>query len=185
MSPRVRNRVLSIISTGTTFGILATGAVALAAGSSWRLGWLAFAATSLVAAVLNALVLPSAQRDLGGKDEAGYRVWRPASGHFSRAGSVSLFFVAFCFGLVTAFYWSFAVEHVARHGGFVSGPIFYIVLGVAGFAGLLTGDAVNRFGLRPVLVGVMASLSVAAFLLSMGRDGGSLWESRPFFTVPT
>jgi predicted MFS family arabinose efflux permease len=168
LSPRVRDRVLSIVSTGTTFGILVTGAVALAAGSSWRFGWLAFSATALVAAVLNAFVLPGAQCNLGGEEEVGGRIRRPTSGYFLRAGSGTLFFVAICFGLVTAFYWSFAVELIASRGGFVSGSTFYIVLGVAGFAGLLTGDAVSRFGLRPVMVGIMASLSVAAFLLGAG-----------------
>ena len=54
----LRARVLSVISTGTTFGIVAAGVVALAAGASWRVGWLAFAAAALLGVVLNTFVLP-------------------------------------------------------------------------------------------------------------------------------
>ena len=36
--PRQQGRVLSIISTGTTFGVLGAGLTALAAGGSWRVG---------------------------------------------------------------------------------------------------------------------------------------------------
>lgn len=37
--PRLRARVLSVISTGTTFGIAGAGITALIIGESWRLGW--------------------------------------------------------------------------------------------------------------------------------------------------
>lgn len=40
---RTRNRVLSVVSTGTTFGILAAGVLALAMGANWRAAWTAFA----------------------------------------------------------------------------------------------------------------------------------------------
>ncbi len=56
-----RDRVLSVISTGTTFGIAVTGLVALSAaayGLPWRAAWTAFAAGSLAVAALNATLLP-------------------------------------------------------------------------------------------------------------------------------
>ena len=49
MPPSSRDRVLSVVSTGTTFGIALTGLAALATiamGMPWRTGWLAFAAAS-------------------------------------------------------------------------------------------------------------------------------------------
>ncbi|WP_166175307.1 MFS transporter [Rubrobacter tropicus] len=45
----LQGRVLSVISTGTTFGVLILGVTAFVVGASWRTAWLAFAVTALVA----------------------------------------------------------------------------------------------------------------------------------------
>ncbi len=89
-----------------------------------------------------------------------------------RAGSAPLFIVALSFGVVNAIYWSFAVDLLTRSGEFyelsrAAGPVFYAVLGVVGFAGLFTGDAVARFGLRRVLVAIQASLGISVGLLGL------------------
>ena len=53
-----------------------------------------------------------------------------------------------------------------------TGPLLYVALGVFGFAGLVTGEAVDRFGLRRTLAATLVSLGVAAGLL--GLAPGSL-----------
>ncbi|QIN82710.1 hypothetical protein GBA63_08675 [Rubrobacter tropicus] len=86
-----------------------------------------------------------------------------------RAGAVSLFAVALSFGAVSAFYWAFAVELVTRSVDLpvAAGPLFYAVVGVVGFVGMLTGDAVRYLGLVAVLLGVLASLALSAGLLAV------------------
>lgn len=167
VQPRYRGRVLSIVSTGTTFGILVAGLVALAVGMSWRIAWLAFAAGAVAAVALNALVLSN---NADGGDGSKNSLRRPGWGWLLRAGSASLFMVAFSFGVVSAFYFSFAVDLVANSGGFSltsAGPVLFAFVGVAGFVGLLTGDAVSRFGLRWVLLVTLAFLSTAALLMGV------------------
>ena len=177
VEPRYRDRVLSVVSTGTTFGILAAGLTALAAGASWRVAWFAFAACAVAAAAPNALILPGGTRGSAPKgpdddceayvaEEAG--PFRAGPGRFLRAETVPLFVVALSFGVMSAFYFSFAVDLVARSGGLsraAAGPVLYAVLGAAGFVGLFTGDAVSRFGLGRVLLGTLASLGTASFSL--------------------
>lgn len=168
--PSSRDRILSIVSTGTTFGIAVAGLVALATlvwGTPWRAGWLVFTACAVVAAALNARLLPrgdpaSAEGAIPGGS------W-PGLGWFWCSASVPLFAVAFFFGVVNAVYWSFAVDLVsgAVSSSLPTGPALYAVLGVAGFTGLLTGDAVVSFGLRRVLVTTLASLGLAAGLLGL------------------
>jgi MFS family permease len=87
-----------------------------------------------------------------------------------RREATPLFVVALSFGVTSAFYFSFAVDLVARSSGLpraAAGAVFYSVLGAAGFVGLLTGDAVSRFGLGRVLLAALASLGVAALLLGV------------------
>ena len=55
--PESQSRTLSIITTGTTFGVLVAGPAALMAGGSWRGAWIAFAVVALAVTVWNALLL--------------------------------------------------------------------------------------------------------------------------------
>ncbi|MGH3144670.1 MAG: MFS transporter [Rubrobacter sp.] len=160
----LQGRVLSVISTGTTFGVLGAGLTALVVGASWRVGWLVFAASAVVAASANARVLPGGSHT----DKPAEDGNTSGFGWLARPESASLFTVAFSFGAVSAFYWAFAVDLVSGASDlvFVAGPLFYIAVGAAGFAGLLTGDAVNRFGLVVVLLAILAALGASCGLLA-------------------
>jgi predicted MFS family arabinose efflux permease len=162
-----RARVLSAVSTGTTLGIAVSGLVALAAvagGLPWRAAWFAFVAAAILSAVLNALLLPG--MPAGGETARGRR---PGVGWIFRAGSSPLFVVAFSFGVVNAFYWSFNADIVTSAGFPLpnAGPVLYAVLGAAGFAGLLTGDLVDRFGLDSTLRFTLLCLGAGAMLLGI------------------
>ena len=167
---QMQDRVLSVVSTGTTFGIALTGLVALAAvswGTPWRTGWIVFAACSLAVAALNARLLPGAPR---GSGETGG--WLGVRWSLPSA-SAPLFAVALSFGAVNAVYWSFAVDLlVSGAGGYPSetGPVLYAVIGAAGFAGLWTGDAVTCFGLRRVLPAALVPLGLAVGLLGVASE---------------
>lgn len=169
--PRLRDRVLSVISTGTTFGVMVTGLTALATMTwdlSWRAAWLVFALAAFATAAYNAWLLPGGSHGSVGWGEVRRLGWR----WFVRAGSSPLFMVALSFGVVNAVYWSFAVDLLSRSGGtyelsWAAGPILYAVLGAAGFVGLFTGDAVARFGLRWVLVAIQTALGVSVGLLGL------------------
>lgn len=168
--PRLQGRVLSIVSTGTTFGIVVAGVVALVAGASWRAGWISFAAGAVLGLVLNAIFLPAGphnSRDARESRSGEHRGRSSAFRWFVRQESVPLFTGAFTFGVVSAFYWAFAVDHISRVGGFpdAAGPLFFVVLGISGFVGLFTGDMISRFGLRRVLLAVLVTQGISALLL--------------------
>lgn len=165
--PQLQGRVLSIVSTGTTFGILAAGVVALAAGASWRIGWFAFAVAAVLGLMLNTVILPTGRHEPPGEQASNPPARSSVLGWLVRAESLPLFTVALSFGVFSSFYFAFAVDYIYRSGGFpsVAGPIFFIVLGVAGFVGLFTGDFISRFGLRRVLLVVLVTQGVAALLL--------------------
>jgi predicted MFS family arabinose efflux permease len=168
-----RDRALSIISTGTTLGVAITGLAALSAaayGLPWRAAWSAFAAGSLAVAALNAALLPRGPANTEKTKTPGW----PGLGWFWCAASAPLFGVALSFGVVNTVYWSFAVDLVsgATGSGPVTGPLLYVALGIFGFSGLATGDAVARFGLRLTLAATLVALGLAAGLL--GLAPGSL-----------
>ena len=93
----------------------------------------------------------------------------PGIGYFARLKAASVFVVALSFGAVSAFYWAFTVDLISgmSESPFDIGPVFYVVAGVVGFTGLLTGDAVARVGLVPMLLAILAGLVAACALLGV------------------
>jgi predicted MFS family arabinose efflux permease len=174
-----RGRVLSAVSTGTTFGLAVAGPVVLLTGatgspgneSGWRYAWAAFAAAALLVALWNARLLPGEPYR---RASAGAEVGTGGLGigRFLGRGSGPLLGQAFSYGLVAAFYYTYAVDLVRQSGfGEAWGPILWTLVGVAGVTGVIAGDAVSRFGLGRCLVvclGVLA-LSIGA----LGIAGGS------------
>lgn len=165
-------RTLAVISTGTSIGILAAGVAALLAGADWRLAWIAFAVAALAALAPNAAVLgglaPRTASDAGG----GGFPWIAWRRWLLRGESAPLFVVALAFGVVNAFYFSFAVDLVVATGlsRTFAGPVLYAMIGLGGLAGLVAGDAEARFGIRPVLLATLAALAAAAFSLGAWPD---------------
>jgi predicted MFS family arabinose efflux permease len=161
-----RGRVLSVVSTGTAFGLAVAGPVVLLTatggfgnGAGWRYAWAAFAVAALLVALWNARLLPGepyrqASAEAGAKDGTGVL----CPGWFLRRGSAPLLGQAFSYGLITAFYYTYAVDLVRQSGfGEAWGPILWSLVGVAGVTGVIAGDAVSRFGLGAVSSSASAS----------------------------
>lgn len=162
-----RNRVLSAISTGTTFGLMVAGPVVLlvAGGSgesSWRYGWAVFAGIALLVALWNFRLLPDAPYR---EDDSDGEVFTGSVGWYLCRRSAPLLGQAFCYGLIAAFYYTYAVDLVRQSGlSETWGPILWSLVGVGGIAGVLSGDSVSRFGLKnslTVCLGVLAASIVA------------------------
>lgn len=176
--PEAQNRTLSIISTGTTFGLMVAGPVSLLAGTTWRGAWVVFAVLALASTVWNARLLPnkvnhgSASISKGGTGEdstesgSGRVDTRLGWRWFVGATSLPLFSVAFAYGLAGAFYWTYAAD-LALQSGLppATRSILWTVVGIAGIVGLGTGDFVGRFGLHRVLAVTLAMLGAAIAVL--------------------
>lgn len=148
VSENLRGRVLSIVSTGTTFGIAGAAGLALAimnTGFGWRITWTLFALVGLAAAVVNAYAL----REMRGGKPRGVEEFGIAEGKGFRellqTRAVPLYGVALSFGVTNSIFLSFAVDHVTNVsvlGGknWNIGPIIYLAFGTAGVLGLFTGE---------------------------------------------
>lgn len=171
-----RNRVLSIISTGTAFGLVVAGPIVLLVSASsesvgWRYAWVLFAAVALSVALWNFKLLPNEPYN-------GVSVERDDKldiGWFVCSRSAPLLGQAFCYGLIAAFYYTYAVDLV-RQLGLSSewGPVFWSLVGVSGISGVLAGDAVLRFGLRRCLTVCLTILGISVGGLGFSSGSGVL-----------
>ncbi|MFC5834390.1 MFS transporter [Nonomuraea insulae] len=168
--PGRRERAMGIISSGTAFGVVAAGPLALLGqGTGWRMIWLLFAVIALATTLYNAWVLPAgAHRPARSGSRVGLR-W------FARRTAVPLYATAVAYGMVGSVYWQYAVAAVedGMGDGQATAPLFWTLMGFAGTAGVFTGHAVGRYGARRVHAGVFTGLAVAVALL--GLAPGSLF----------
>lgn len=160
-----RSRVLAVIPSGTAFGVVVTGPLALLThGSAWRYAWLVFAAGALAATVYNIRILPGRARrgTREPKSRVGLR-W------FARPAAVPLYATALSYGVVGSVYWLLAVEAVSATGGMGrhTAPLFWTVIGAAGTLGVGTGVVFARLGLRTSHVLLFGSLALALALLGV------------------
>lgn len=158
-----QDRTLSLISSGTTFGLTVAGPVALLADASWRSAWIAFASVALASTAWNAWLLPKG-RHRGFRDGGSRPGWR----WFVNRRSLPLFAVAFSYGLIAAFYFTYAVDLISGSGLPPAwAPLFWTLVGVAGVSGVFGGDLAARFGLRRVLPLTLVALGTSIGLLAL------------------
>lgn len=158
-----RPRAQTVVNAGTGVGVLLAGPLALALTGHWRVAWLCFAALTVLATVatVRASVTPTdgAPGTLDGVAPAA--PWRRLC-----AATVA----AALAGIGSAAVWTFGRDLVVTAGGLgpLASTVFWIVLGTAGAAGALAGDAVRRWGvprtwtaLALTLAGATAGLALA------------------------
>lgn len=167
--PDGRRHALSMISTGTTFGVILAGPAALlASGAWWRVVWIAAAVVALIVAFWNVRVLPSAPRTPVPRKQH-----EPGGSLITRPGAARLFIAAASSGLVGAGYWSFAGAAVsaANDADQRVAPVLWTLIGVAGIVGVRTGSLVRRGGLRSVFVTAQVMLTCSTAVLWLAPHG--------------
>ncbi|WET81026.1 MFS transporter [Amycolatopsis sp. QT-25] len=169
VQPTKRAHALSLISTGTTFGVVLAGPAALfATGSGWRVVWLAAALAAFAVMAWNLRSLPSAPVT---REQSPAPVrWLELA---RRRGAWPLFAAATSSGLVGAVYWSFAGVAVATANGGDErvAPALWTVIGIAGTIGVFTGRFVRQHGLRPIFVAAQVVLSASTAVLWLAPPG--------------
>ncbi len=163
-----QNTIYAWINSGTGFGVALAGPLALFAGGDWRLNWLIFAGLAGAFTIWNMAILPNTKPSLSKNEKL------PVL-ELLNPEARPLYVAAFLFGVVTAIYWTYAVELL---WSLTSDPraaiIFWIVLGTAGVTGCFAGGLVNRWGLGRsyrlllIMVGAAVATLPAAVNFSLG-----------------
>ncbi len=172
-----QNTVYAWINSGTGFGVAFAGPLALYAGEDWRLAWLAFAGFALVVTVWNMFTVPAPN---GPRKAVALHV--PLKVLLDKSAR-PLFGAAFLFGVITAVYWTYAVDLLrALTGDMRSSIIFWIVLGVAGISGCFAGGLVDRCGLRATyrVLAIVVGAAVGSLPFLIGSTF-AIYVSSAFF----
>ncbi|RNF38848.1 MFS transporter [Planococcus salinus] len=186
------------INTGTSFGVVITGPVALMFSEHWRWGYVLFAAFAFVTYWWNARVIESRKQETSATSNDQFKFSSFAQVRFMVLAATGI-------GFGSSIYWTFSRSYLtAVHDFSVNESIiFWIVMGAAGIIGGLAGALIRSIGLswsyRLGVLVVTASLVCltipysAAIFLSAGFFGISfifmtglfiVWGTRHFPTTP-
>lgn len=163
-----RNHMFAIMNSGTGLGVIFAAPLDWIASSHWRDAWLFFSLCSLVAGVFAVANAPS-------KDKCGIspsdKNQRFDFKTLFKSQVYPLYFVSVISGFVTSIYWTYSVDLIVNSkSGILPGDkpelVFWMIVGIAGFVGALTGGIINKNGLKNVLTLTMTSISLALLLLS-------------------
>ena len=169
LDPPQQPGVLSAVSTGTTTGVAAAGALYLAVASQlldWRLAWSLFAGAAVLQALLAARLMPS--RRIRSAHDDSFELISPAK--------AQLYAAAFVFGACNAVFLSFAADLVVATGGLglardrMAGAVIFLAYGVCGLVGLVTGRLEAWLGLSGLLTAIFAAFALSLFLIGLAPD---------------
>lgn len=197
-----RAGALSVISTGTTVGVIVAAGLALAVTEGaldWRAAWIGFALGGLGLAVAARIGLPSSSRgakptrdavaeivpaslpgDLGPDPgpNPGPDAGAPGPSLTQRA-AVPLYSTAICFGMTNAVFLSFAADRVVAAGGLSGLPndaasaVIFLGYGICGVLGLATGRIEARIGLATLFCAIFAAGALSLVLVALAPTSWS------------
>lgn len=143
-----QDRLQSVVNSGTGFGVVAAGLLALALSTSWRLAWALIAVVTLASMIGVLMTDSSRARTAPGRQHHGFRArgtrWldlRPLA-HPVLA--------AFAYGTGCAALWIHGRTLLEQQGGMTttSSAVVWIALGAGGAAAVLTAPWLARHSVR-------------------------------------
>lgn len=167
--PEARPGALSAVSTGTTVGVAAAGALFLAVTSgiiAWRVAWAVFALVGIGAGFVAWRGLPGGRGRSTGADPSG-------APRLFRRELIPLYASAVCFGATNAVYLSFAADRVVAAGGLAGLPdqaaaaVIFLGYGICGLVGLATGRIEALIGLVTLLGAIFAAFAASLVLIAL------------------
>lgn len=153
----------TIINAGTSFGVIASGPIALLATGQWRMAYAVFSAAACLTAVALVLCMPDRLASRANLAEPG------SQNSLFRKDAVILAMAASGMGAASAVYWTFASDYLVSLATISQGDAnrLWVLVGISGLLGAFAGGLVSRLGINAVHRIFLVCLSGAITLLTM------------------
>lgn len=147
------------INTGTSFGLILSGPIALLLAEQWRFAYLLFAIIGMITLLWNRRNIPKSKQQIDGaclRDILGAVSWRHV---------IIVSLATLVTGICASIYWVFSTSFLtAVHGmSEMDTSLIWILMGISGIAGGIAGHIIEKFGLAASYRG-----SLLAIILSIG-----------------
>jgi predicted MFS family arabinose efflux permease len=168
-----RDRGNTWINTGTSFGLILSGPIALLFTEQWRVTYLFFAIIGIVVLFWNHRNIPKSRRQVD------VVCFRKKIGAVSWKKVMMLSLATLITGICASIYWVFsrsfltAVYDISE----IKSSLFWLIMGISGIVGGIAGSIIEKFGLtssyRGSLLVMITSLCLITIPSSMSIYGSA------------
>lgn len=149
------------INSGTSIGLVFTGITAMLVFIDWRSVYLIYGIIAILITVWNFFIIPSLKHNIN---------INPGSLNIlDISASKRIIFASTILGISTAPYWTFSKSYVQNtdHYSPIALSIFWILIGVTGVLGGISGRMIDQYGLKfSYFLGVIL-MAAASILLAL------------------
>lgn len=148
------------INTGTSFGLILSGPVALLFIEQWRLAFLLFAFISVLVLIWNTIRLPFKENSFSEQRLFKQSVLKNAK---------FLLMASLIIGFGSSIFWTFSRNHlqVSHNMSTIESVSFWVLMGVSGIAGGVAGRMILKLGLSHAYRIILICMSVAIALITI------------------
>ena len=173
-----QSRAYAFMNTGTGFGVILAGPLALWMGDQWRAAWLLFAGLSLLITLYNGYLMPGRCKRTTSLSQG-----LPPLTWLLNRQRLRLYLYACSVGLASSVYWTFSVDIITENNqvsGFMGMDtqfgtrVFWILLGAAGCLGVIAGDLVRKTGIITAIRSMSLLLCGSMLCLAIAPGNGAL-----------
>jgi predicted MFS family arabinose efflux permease len=152
------DRAQTVVNGGTGIGVVLSAPIALLLLGQWRAAWAVYAVLAAAVTIWVARSVPSTSRPR--VDNSNESSWRP--------GTLVLLVASLLTGIGSVSVWTFGRDLITTVGDAdaTRSSLMWIVIGAAGIAGALAGDAVQRIGLQWAWAAATVTMAAATLLLA-------------------
>lgn len=147
------------INSGTSFGLMFTGFTAMVIFLDWRMTYLIYSGIALIVLIWNFYAIPALNKNI--KIDTGSLNIRDIN------TSKKIIFASTVLGFSTAPFWTFSKSFIENTNNYsnIELSIFWILIGILGVVGGISGRIIDKRGLRFAYVLGVTLLSLASIIL--------------------
>lgn len=151
------------INTGTSFGLILSGPIALLFTKQWRFTYLFFAIIGIIVLFWNRRNIPRLQQlneTVFRRKKVGAVLWRQA---------IMIFLATILTGTCASIYWMFSRSFLtAVHGmNEMGSSFFWLLMGISGIVGGIAGRTIEKFGLTASYRGSLLAMITSICLITI------------------
>ncbi|PAE16751.1 MFS transporter [Virgibacillus sp. 7505] len=163
------------INTGTSFGLILSGPIALLFAEQWRFAFIVFATIALAVLIWNSVSIPAKDILTSKQNIFKYSIFNKAK--FILISSLII-------GIGSSIFWTFSRTYLAVEYKMSSAEssLFWVIMGASGVVGGFAGGLINRIGLTlsyRIAITIMAS----AILIITIPTTTTIYLSSVFFGI--
>ena len=149
------------INSGTSLGLVFTGITAMLVFIDWRTTYLIYGVIAILITVWNFFVIPSLKHSL--------KIYPGSLNILDISASKRIIMASTILGFSTAPFWTFSKSYVQQtdHYSPIALSIFWILIGVAGIFGGISGHIIDQYGIQFAYFFGVILMSVASILLAL------------------